>query len=67
MRLLNDLGIPDEAFDFSLESKDFKACLWNRLVEALPRALAEDDLTWVNAAGVPAPGDGRDPLSPQHP
>ena len=47
-------------FDFSQDAADFKAHLWQKLKMQTPVAmepLEDDDLEWVNAAGM----IGRDP------
>jgi len=45
------------AFDFSQDAAAFKANLWKRLQENKAengiQLLEDDDLTWINAAGVP--------------
>lgn len=46
-----------EAFDFSRDAWAFKQKLWKKLKAKAAhnsvRELGDDDLTWVNAAGVP--------------
>ena len=45
-----------EAFDFSKDAELFRAKLWNRLKESVPaadiRQLEDEELEWVNAAGM---------------
>lgn len=55
-----------EMFDFSLDAKDFKARLWKQLQEAGASSkvsmLEDDDLEWVNAAGMTRPDEKDDKL-----
>lgn len=53
-----------EAFDFSRDAQEFKKRLWNQLQAQMRSGaveLEDEDLTWVNAAGVPfTPQDDED-------
>ena len=53
-------------FDFSQDAQRFRAKLWKRLrlrEAAAAEELDDDDLTWVNAAGMPIhPEDRDDPV-----
>ena len=46
-----------EAFDFSKDVPDLKKRLWKRIQASMPATLLheleDDDLEWVNAAGIP--------------
>lgn len=52
------------AFDFSQNALDFKERLWkkiqNQMVKAPLEELEDDDLEWVNAAGMPVAPQDRD-------
>ena len=53
-----------DAFDFSQDAQDFKARLWGKLktkmVMTSAQELEDDNLEWVNAAGMPVHPDDRD-------
>lgn len=52
------------AFDFSQDALDYKARLWKRLQTQMTmtsvQELEDDDLEWVNAAGMPVAPEDRD-------
>lgn len=52
------------AFDFSQDALDFKARLWKKLKTQMAmtsvQELEDDDLEWVNAAGMPVPPEEDD-------
>lgn len=54
------------AFDFSHDALDFKARLWKKLKNQMAmtsaQELEDDDLEWVNAAGMPVHPEDRNKL-----
>lgn len=54
------------AFDFSQDAQMFKARLWKKLktqmVMTSVQEVEDDDLEWVNAAGMPVHPEDRDKL-----
>ena len=55
MHMVKYSSLPAEAFDFSQDALEFRERLWKKLKACAPekdQPLEDDDLEWVNAAGV---------------
>lgn len=60
------INIMTNVFDFSLEAQAFKEQLWKKLQASTPvsflQPLEDDDLEWVNAAGMIHCSKEKDPF-----